>query len=85
MSKLQRVNHSGLALGAVITAFLLSECGGDSNSDNNVGSGLGESNGPVSIEAPVIPAVGDPALGNQVIRFETFGNEGFLMVSISSE
>ena len=35
------------------------------------------SDGPLSVEAPVVHAVGDPTLGKQVFRFETFGNEGF--------
>ena len=73
MSRFKNFNHSGLVLGAVATAFVLSSCGsGDSN-----GGGLGGSDGPVSTEAPVIHAVGDAALGKQVFRFETFGNEGF--------
>ena len=45
-------------------------------SSNNYTATAG-SDGPLSVEAPVVHAVGDPTLGKQVFRFETFGNEGF--------
>ena len=59
-----------LALTAALAAALaFAGCGGD-----NVHNG---SDGPVSMEAPVVHASGNNANGKQVFRFETFGNERF--------
>lgn len=52
----------------IVGTLALSGCSGDSDSG---------SDGPIFSEAPVVHAVGDPALGKQVFRFETFGNERF--------
>ena len=52
----------------VCSTFLLSACGGDGDQG---------SDGPVSNEAPVVHATGNNANGQQVFRFETFGNERF--------
>jgi mono/diheme cytochrome c family protein len=46
----------------------LAGCGGNNDSG---------SDGPVSTEAPVVHATGNNANGQQVFRFETFGNERF--------
>ena len=56
-------------MAAAAVAALLAGCGGDSN--DNV------SNGPLSDEAPVVHATGNNANGQQVFRFELFGNERF--------
>ena len=64
-----RQRHLPLLTAAVAFAALLAGCGGDSN-DNG-------SNGPVSNEAPVVHATGNNTNGQQVFRFELFGNEGF--------
>lgn len=53
---------------ACIALTVLAACGGDD--DNG-------SDGPQSSEAPVVHQAGDPVLGKQVFRFETFGNEAF--------
>ena len=66
-------NHSrqarGVLFGAIAASVLLAGCGGD-HKDNG-------SDGPVSAEAPVIHMTGNNANGQQVFRFETFGNERF--------
>ena len=58
-------------IGAVVVALLLVACNGDSDTL------VAGSDGPPSAEAPVVHATGDVALGKQVFRFETFGNEKF--------
>ena len=58
-------------IGAVVVALLLVACNGDSDTL------VAGSDGPPSAEAPVGHATGDVALGKQVFRFETFGNEKF--------
>ena len=58
-----------LSLLAGASAFALAGCGGSDDDDG--------SDGPVSAEAPVVHAAGDPVNGKQVFRFETFGNERF--------
>ena len=58
-------------IGAVVVALLLVACNGDSNTL------VAGSDGPPYAEAPVGHATGDVALGKQVFRFETFGNEKF--------
>ena len=58
-------------IGAVVVALLLVACNGDSDTL------VAASDGPPSAEAPVGHATGDVALGKQVFRFETFGNEKF--------
>lgn len=66
---MSKIGSAAWLLGVGIVGTLaLSGCGGDSHSG---------SDGPISSEAPVVHAVGDPALGKQVFRFETFGNERF--------
>ena len=52
----------------LVAAVAVASCGGD----NDTGS-----DGPASSEAPVVHALGDPVVGRQVFRFETFGNERF--------
>lgn len=56
---------------AVVVALALAACNGDSDTL------VAGSDGPHSAEAPVVHATGDVALGKQVFRFETFGNERF--------
>ena len=58
-------------VGAVVVALALAACNGDSDTL------VTGSDGPQSTEAPVAHATGDVALGKQVFRFETFGNERF--------
>ena len=65
----------GPLLGAVFTALVLTACN-NKNDDNGSTPPTG-SDGPVSSEAPVIHAAGNVANGQQVFRFETFGNERF--------
>ena len=55
--------------GAVVAGLMLAACNGDSDTV------IAGSDGPASVEAPVVHAVGDINLGKQVFRFETFGNE----------
>jgi len=68
MTALQRHWARGLFALPIAATFLVAGCGGDS------GSG---SDGPTSSEAPVVHATGNNANGQQVFRFETFGNELF--------
>ncbi|MEO5843641.1 MAG: hypothetical protein ABIQ33_02255 [Caldimonas sp.] len=63
----QRAAHRLLG-SFLMTALAVAGCGGDP--DNG-------SDGPVSAEAPVVHATGNNANGQQVFRFETFGNERF--------
>lgn len=58
-------------VGALVAGLTVAACSGN-NDTANAGS-----DGPASAEAPVVHAVGDPNLGRQVFRFETFGNEAF--------
>lgn len=58
---------SAVAL-AIVTGFV--GCGGNDDGSNG-------SDGPKSGEAPVVHATGNNANGQQVFRFETFGNEAF--------
>ena len=60
-----------LLLVALVSAVTVAAC-----TSNNYTAPAG-SDGPLSVEAPVLHAVGDATLGKQVFRFETFGNEGF--------
>lgn len=67
-------HHSGLwmsLLGALVASIAVAACSG------NGGTANAGSDGPMSADAPVVHAVGDVALGKQVFRFETFGNEAF--------
>ena len=67
-------HHSGLwmsLLGALVAGIAVAACSGDGDTAN------AGSDGPMSADAPVVHAVGDAALGKQVFRFETFGNEAF--------
>lgn len=64
-------------IGAVVVALLLVACNGDSDTL------VAGSDGPPSAEAPVVHATGDVALGKQVFRFETFGNEKFWTDAVS--
>lgn len=59
----------GVLVGALAVSVVLAGCGGD-HKDNG-------SDGPVSAEAPVIHLTGNNVNGQQVFRFETFGNERF--------
>lgn len=62
-------SRSPIAFAVLFIAAGLTGC---SNNDNGSGS-----DGPASAEAPVVHATGNNASGQQVFRFETFGNEGF--------
>lgn len=62
-------SNTGMLLLLTCSAYALTSCGGDT-----IDSG---SDGPVSLEAPVVHAAGNPVNGKQVFRFETFGNERF--------
>ncbi len=68
---LQRCKTLGPRLGAVVMAFALSGGGADSD------GGFDGSDRPVSSKAPVSHPVRDPVVGQQVLRFKTFGSEGF--------
>jgi hypothetical protein len=68
MATMARHQAWKMAIPSLLLSLGLAGCGGDS--DNG-------SDGPVSGEAPVVHATGNNANGQQVFRFETFGNERF--------
>lgn len=75
MSRALRVS-AFRAASTVAFAVVLAACGSHGGSDSPVVD-TPRSDGPVSTEAPVVHAVGNATSGQQVFRFETFGNEGF--------
>ena len=67
-----RERSGWVAAPAVIAlAFTLTGCPGDNDNNNN------GADGPKTSEAPVVHQTGNVASGQQVFRFETFGNEAF--------